>query len=474
MLKYELEEIERQKKPTLLLVEAQLRLKMYLSLAYQQSGDFEAALREADQAKLLASALALPQAHHACMNLIACSLHGLGRMSEMHSLLQTALDSQAIPRLQADFRRQLADVVFFGGNLEGALSLLSEVPTLDKSLTWPEAYGQFYKALEGVGGREERALSNHSFAALTVPLVEALHQLAKALGLPRSQEHMAKRKQLLKVALEHARSEALDRDPWARIIGGWLQGTVYRHLGRHRKAVEIVDEIPKPFPESFTARLLLAGLRLELALGMQTGSGRAIRSFEDELRQVFDDARKTAFAVPSGLARRLVHWHPLAATYAAVMPTPIGELVWCREIILRVEPPCQVYGAKVDPAFMAELVLRSLDVDLVEGGSFVSANLNSRIRRKQRDVLLSDYGEVKYWRPVVSAIQLAFGLACSAQGNQTYFEAAREVVSEFGLIPRQRGDYQADRLQNLASMTQGLINQEITPAEFAVSFNELF
>jgi hypothetical protein len=243
----------------------------------------------------------------------------------------------------------------------------------------------------------------------------------------------------------------------------WLRGLAHLWLGETGLAGMTIADARVEAREWLDIRLLLAGLRLELALHIADPGVVTVRQAEEELREVFADAASLPLASRSGLAKRLMRWHPLAAAYSAVMPNPLRELIEARDSILRQGRNIVAYGVVLPHAYAAECILRAFGFDSWRR-SFTMPRLNTAMLR-QRDALKIYYGKVPYVRPVVCGAQLCLGLLKASEGRAAYMEAASNVEREFGLVSVPRSGYGKFPLERIQYALHGLFRGMTSPAE---------
>lgn len=133
---------------TPVLLEAQLRILASLVLAHQSVGAFQTALNCARQAKHLASSLQMHHSVDGCINLIACQLGLLGLEQSAKNELEFGFREGMRPSIASDFQRQLAHIMFLGGNYDSCATLLQNLLQLDVKATWNEVFLAFYGGLE--------------------------------------------------------------------------------------------------------------------------------------------------------------------------------------------------------------------------------------------------------------------------------------------------------------------------------------
>jgi hypothetical protein len=143
------------------------------------------------------------------------------------------------------------------------------------------------------------------------------------------------------------------------------------------------------------------------------------------------------------------------------MPDGLVELQEATRAITQVGYRNRVHGISLPPAYMIELILRSLDLDRVPTYRFTQSDPGSG--RMKRNQLLSKYGEVDYWLPTVSAIQLIYGLKKSG-----YEETAHKIANEYGILPHSNAEYaMVPVLEHIGELTRQLLLDQLSIRDFA-------
>lgn len=440
-----------------LALEAQFNLHLTLSRLHIAINQFAEAEREASEAAILASSLGLTFGHRAATRAIVHAMRIQGKLAEGFVVLEHLLGTEVYdpyePPLQGFL---LADTLYTLGDHGKAIAMLSG---FRETLSDPNFYKSvivLYEASCGIGGLEEDFETNNNFAGTYRWLLEALRHLMLVGASHRNSDFDKERARHLRAVIQLTQRGAVVSGPWQDLMERWLRGIAHLWLGEIGLAGFTVADSRIEAHEWLDIRLLMAGLRLELALNISDPTVITVRRSEEDLRQVFSDAVKLPLASRSGLAKRLMRWHPLAAAYGAVMPNPIRDLMEARESILRLGRSSTVYDIKLPHSFAAECILRAFGFDS-RRGSFAMPRLNT-VMLKQKDLLRITYGRVPYVRPVVSGAQLCLGLMKSAEGKAGYVEAARNVEREFGLVPSFRSDYGKGQLERIDCVIQGLLS----------------
>ena len=292
---------------------------------------------------------------------------------------------------------------------------------------------QRQQLLLGVGGMEGKIRETLPSYRTEVWIGESMRCIVDAAALARTNQNSPKRYELLSNAVEIWRDYPYPKQEWSSIIGRWIIGLAHLWQGIPSLASTDVLDLSLENTQWFDLRVLVAGLRLEVALSFDFPNLSVERPLA-ELQRVFDEARSHQLASPEGLAERLTHWHPLAAAFAALAPQPIPELKTATQAVMRLGMSNRVYDLDLPPTYAAELVLRAVNYDLRPGSKFIQAELGSSRWKKQR--LFVQYGDVKYWRPSLSAVSLIYGLMKAG-----YRERAYAVYHEFGVAPYSTADY---------------------------------
>lgn len=455
---------------TVLCLEAECVLRLALSFAYQQLGQFDSALPHISAALLIAKNLGLVLTERGAHIQMSLCLIALGRLDESVPLLKEQIRQPIATHFSlAESRRQLAEVLFTLGDTQSAVDLLAD---LDPSLTpnpWPRAFIQLYRLLSGTGGMEVPVIRNHPWAGLYSGLAEALQVLIGTMAVLSQTQNRASRDQAYRQVLEVMEPRDQVQDAWLTATGQWLRSLAQTKLGRLGLAAEVLRRVPPLQRQWLDVRLLLAGQQLELGLQAMDLAVPNLNICEQALRAVFEDARELPYASRSGLAQRLRFWHPNAAAYAAVMPNPIEELVEASESILRSGERNSAYGLVIPPILAVELTLRSLGLD--HRRTFASAHLN-KTQNLQRQSLFDTDAVIPIWRPVVSPAVLVYGLHKSSSSPE-YRRAAQRVVKSFGLIPKNKTPYAYAEIEEIEKALIGLLQGHLEPAQFVKLLNEI-
>jgi tetratricopeptide (TPR) repeat protein len=448
--------------------EAESAMRVSLAHAYISKGDSVRAHQEASEGLFWAKEIEAPISEaRARANLIDAAQE-LGKIQETVMGLENKelQENPTVALFTLYDQVSLADCYIHLGVLDRALRKLEEAKRVYPLLR-PHALIQRYKCLFGVGGLDGDIVDTDPGTKPSVWLTAALRCLLKADSLPRLNHSTDQRKELLKEAIQICNNATFLATPAHELHRAWILSVSYLKLGDSHRAWSNIADKHSPHDEWLDIRTKLAGLRLEISLHFG-GYELPTEKYEEELKTVFDDASKLALASRYGLAQLLTRWHPKAAAYAAVMPNSIPELHSAIDAIMAVGNQNSVYGQKIAAAFSCESFLRALDFDLRDNLTLVQARLNDRDRAKRESIFLGEYGEVVYWKPCISAVQLVYGLMKVSQ-SEAHKAAAVRVLQTFGSIPHSEAMYPDFGL--LAKIEQGvekLLAGIITPKGFAI------
>jgi tetratricopeptide (TPR) repeat protein len=449
--------------------EAESAMRVSLAHAYITKGDSVRAHQEASEGLFWAKEIEAPISEaRARANLIDAAQE-LGRIQETVMGLENKdlHENPAIAMFTLYDQISLADCYIHLGVFDRAIQKLEEAKSVYPLLR-PHALIQRYKCLYGVGGLSEAVVDTDPGTKPSAWLTSALRCILQADSLPRLSHFADQRKQLLKEAIQICNNVTFLATPAHELRRAWILSISYLKLGDSHTAWSNVANKYSPHEEWLDIRTKLAGLRLEISLHFREYE-LPTYTFEQELKAVFEDASKLSFASRQGLAKLLSRWHPKAAAYAAVMPDSIPELHGAVDAIMAVGSQNSVYGQKIAAAYSCELFLRSMDFDLRENSTFVQARLNDRDRAKREAIFSGQYGEVAFWKPCVSAVQLAFGLLKSSARKESYEAAAARLLRTYGTVPYSEAMYPDFGL--LSKIEQGadkLISGIITTKGFAI------
>ena len=452
--------LERHRDPFSREVEAILRVSIGLAHFYQK--EFEPAAREASKATFwLTEVGALYYTTRAKSLLI--SIYGeSGQMSSTLKLLEEELQNATRPLIAKRFHERVyAIMLYMLGQNVAPLDVLRDAQHLDEGDQRPiSSELQRLQVLLGIGGLEGEVIRAAPTYAYEIWITESMRCLIRAAAMPKTTQNMEKRNALLARAVDVRHEDRRSQMIWHSVLGQWVTGLAQLKLGKTSLAISATKNIDLTNRQWLDLRLLIAGLRLEVALHINHPEESVERPYE-ALVSVFEDARQLPLASPEGLADRLIHWHPLAAAYAAVAPNPIVELRTATRAVMRLGAANTVYDKSLPPAYAAELVLRALDYDLRPSPKFIQAELGSS--RLKRNSLFTQYGDVSYWRPCLSAVSLIYGLVKAG-----HIATAQAVFHEFGVSPYSTAEYaMLSLVDHVRTTTSKLLAGQIDPKIFS-------
>jgi hypothetical protein len=324
---------------------------------------------------------------------------------------------------------------------------------------------QRQKLVLGLGGLDGDIIKTVPETSAETWLAKSMRCLVRACSLPRTSQTLQERNNLLDQAISLWQEEDQLKYSWAKNMGRWIVGKSYMLKGRPLEVVTLLSGLNVDNRQWFDIRLLKLGLELEIALHLDYPD-IAVKPLEGKLREVFVEARQVPFASPEGLAERLIHWHPLAAAYGALMPEPIYELHPITSAVLQLGSKNRVYEQIIPPTYATELALRSLDLDLRPQPSFVQSDPGGG--RYKKSMLRVKYGEVDFWRPAISAANLVYGLVKAG-----HVERARAVYNEFGVAPKSDATYiMLPLIQHIDNCINQLIDGTLIPSTYSTAVTE--
>lgn len=448
--------------------EVECALRIALAAAYLLQGRTSEAAQEASKSYYWAERLMIPFATARAKTLLVSVTLADGKIADTLVMANEAIDDpnqtvssrQYLEHLETSLLVQL-------GQRESVLKLLKErLCTQPDPIRANAAQLQRQQLILGVGGLGGEVVKTIPEKSAETWLAKSMRCLVKVLGLPRTNQTLAERTDLLNEAINLWKEEEQLRHNWAKLMGRWIVGKAYLLLGRPLGAMSMLSGMDLQGCGWFDLRLLKVGLELEVALHLDCPDV-ALHSLEDELRTIFTQVRQIPFASAEGLAERLIHWHPVAAAYGALMPDPILELHPIVAAVLQVGSKNRVYGEVIPPTYATELALRSLDVDVRLKKGFVQSDPGGG--RYKKSMLLNTYGEVDFWRPAISAARIVYGLVKAG-----HLERARAVYTEFGVTPKSDAGYIMMALvQDIEACIEKLLNGTLTPSSYAEVVGEL-
>ena len=437
-------------------------LRVSLGVAYFFEKDLDKASAEASKAVYWAQHVgALFYVTRARSLLISVNAE-TGKISAAASLIEQEKENSNRPgHAQRFHERAYALMLYQLGQNEKSLRVLEDVLHLDADDWRPVASDlQRQRCKLGVGGMEGEVIRAFPDFAVEGWITNSMRCLVAAAALPRTNQNADKRQTLLEQAVDIWRDEPYAQQAWPSNFGRWVSGIAYLWQGKPSLAIGALYDVQVDDTQWFDLRLLSAGLELEVSLHLNHPELSPERPLK-RLHSLFQEAKALPLASPNGLAERLLHWHPLAAAFAALVSNPVVELQTATRAIMRVGATSSVYDLTLPPAFAAEQVLRALDYDLRPRVKFSQAALGSDRLKKAR--LLTKYGEVNYWRPCLSAVSLIYGLVKLGQ-----VENAQAIFHEYGVAPFSSAEYaMLPLLEHVRATTTKLLLGQVNPTDFS-------
>lgn len=375
--------------------------------------------------------------------------------SDAATAAQTAATRAYYVRVQAYLLSQV-------GRYEEAVALLYDYRLGREETNTPiESELQRTRLLWGTGGLDGEIVQAFDASDLEGQLSSSLRKILGARAQPSWGAGRTQRQRLINEALE---LWAKPRQPlsfsWARGMGSWVQAVGSLWLDRPDLAANSLDDWRSPSEQSLDLNLLHAGAQLETTLHLKQ-PGVGVEVWLERLRAVFREARSRRVASPEGLAYRLSFWHPLAAAFAAVAPGGVRELKGSVSAVLEVGARSRVYGIDLPPLLASELALRALGFDNNRSVSFIQADVGRD--RKKRNALQAKRGDLTFYRPVLSAVSLIYGLV-----KLDELERARSIYADYGVSPKSTAEYKMQPvLENVDRAVQALLNKELSVEAFS-------
>lgn len=325
---------------------------------------------------------------------------------------------------------------------------------------------QWYACLSGLDDPDTPLEERYQPTTNVIWLVNSLRHCLAAEAIPRTNKYLEERKRRLDQAIACTRAAQNFASDWYFLLNRWISTTALLWQGKAALSAHSLTGLRAPAREWLELRSLLAGLRLEQALDLNLPS-LAIEHAEEELLEVFRDSESIPMASPEGLADLLMFWHPLAAAYMAVAFPNLPHLSPALENILRLGGKNSALGRTVSPALAGELLLRSLNLDLIESQPLTQVKLGAGERGNFREEILTfTRGPRTYYRPPVSALRIAYGLRKHGAGT-LMADVAWSVLNQYGLCPRASGSEMQLRMGTLEALTHDLLDDRITVQEFS-------
>ena len=289
---------------------------------------------------------------------------------------------------------------------------------------------------------------------------QALQALVKVHSLPQKGKALKARSLHLDSVITRCKDEAEPISTWHDHWRVWMMATAYYWKGQSTVALNLVNDYCLDSSEWLDIHILMAGLKLEIALDIIMYD-YSIDKHEAKILEILEQARQKEFGSPGGLATLLARWFPHAAAYLNQAPKPTPELDEAAASILD-NYSYQVYDLKLPPVMAAEFTLRGLNLDLHRNVKSV----DSGKRRTVRDALEIDYGGARYHRPVVSPVKLIYGL--TKVGTVEYAKAAKNVYLRYGAVPTTSADHSMRHLtEAIDNATKLLLEKSISHQEFS-------
>jgi hypothetical protein len=368
---------------------------------------------------------------------------------------------------------ELAAALYDLGNLDRATEVMTNlIDTLTGSRrSRALEYKTRQEAYWGIGGLEG---SLDFLAPGSMPyqwMINTSRELMRAYGTPREGSAAAVRAGHFANAITLCRTTEEVKNTFGQLFSQWATATAHIGRGEVADAVGIVEHMDVANPEWLSIRVLWLGAALELSLSWQAPIGVSTPRYEQKLRDVFADAARIRFASPSGLARLLHRWHPIAAAYMALVPNPIQACAFATRSVMKVGQynfACD--DVSVPPVMACDLLIRALDLDLRRDFTFVLSDAGGQ--RFKKKLLFQKTGEVEVWRLPVSAVKLAYGMM-RHQGVD-YHERASSVIGTYGIRPVTAALYpMVGVLDDVERYTKELLAGYITTKGFAVKMNDI-
>lgn len=326
---------------------------------------------------------------------------------------------------------------------------------------------QYLDLFCGVGGLQGEVIKDHHPNEW---LAQAYRELLRAQAIPKLNARQ------LKLRNKHFRSAAriAQQDYSAapdlrnELNAVWLCAYASLRQGKTALVVAALSACPTVKKGWLDLRILLAGLKLELALSLQQPLLSPL-VFEQEIKLVLKEAVTIEPASRSGLADLLMRWHPLAAAYLALVPDSPAEFKRASRAVLSVGRSNGVYDILLAPAFACELILRSFELDL-SLARFEPSDPGAS--RKKKLELLVQQGELDYWRPCFSVMLIVYGFKKLAL--PAYDAQADLLLKTFGVMPVTKSSYSlVPLLERIAGLVDLLVSNDLSPKGFADSVLDL-
>lgn len=455
-----------------LVIEARIGVMVPMCVVYTFTDRHEEAIQLASQGLFLAEVLKAPVTIARLRARLIDYNGNAGKTIETVALVEE--DRKHAFRYTAHHSEtELADALYDLGNIERATDILN---TLINTLTGENKsrvvdFKNRQEAIWGIGGLDE-PLNPPALGSLPYQwMINTSRELMCAYGTPREGNAALVRAGHFANAITLCRTTEVVKDTFGQLFSQWATGTAHIGRGEVADAVGIVEHMDVANPEWLSIRVLWLGAALELSLTWQAPEGVSTARYEQKLRDVFADAARIRFASPSGLARLLHRWHPVAAAYMALVPNPIQACAFATRSIMKVGQynfACD--DVSIPPVMACDLLIRALDLDLRRDFTFAQSDAGGQ--RFKKKLLFQKTGEVEVWRLPVSAVKLAYGMM-RHQGAD-YHERASSVVETYGIRPITAALYpMVGVLDEVERYTKELLAGYITTKGFAVKLNNI-
>ncbi|MBZ9750126.1 hypothetical protein K7W42_04530 [Deinococcus sp. HMF7604] len=291
-------------------------------------------------------------------------------------------------------------------------------------------------------------------------MADALQVLAALYALEPLRSRTPEKQRLANQITEQLKVDLRGFSDDDRCFAMWLLSTAHLNTQNYGLARQSLSGLPSLHAEQLLTRTLLAAARLELALQPGFYEVETIVRTEQDLRSIFSAAERLTYASPERLASAVQRWHPVAATYLAVMPDPIPAFHASAQAIIQIRSACSAYSLTLPPLYVAETVLNVFGYD-------VNAELNAAMRR-QRNALQGSAGEARMWLRIVPAAQLTYGLLKAAEehGSAEHRAAAERTAASYGLLPSLRSEFAEFELDRLTQAFHRWLRGQTTHTGF--------
>lgn len=399
-----------------------------------------------------------------CRSLFVTAKASCGQLDEAIAAIVDERSNLTRARASIPFQeRAYAEMLFYLGQNEQPIVLLQKLESETEGNNKRNVQNtiQRTKCFLGKGDGSE-GVDEHYKNDPRGWLVLSIGNLVKHLSLPISSQTRDQRETLLNEAIKVWKDNPHQEYLWLTAWGQWVTGIANLWLGKTSSSLTALNAISLNISQTqwLDLRLLKAGLGIELALHLNNPELN-LNLFLDELQLVLADAERINMASKKGLLKRFMHWHPVAAAFVAIMPSGIVELQDATKAIMQVGYRNVVHGHSMPPAYMVELIFRSLDLDRIPAYRFTQSDPGSS--RVKRNHLMIKYGDVDYWLPTISAIRLIYGLK-----KLNASETALKIANEYGILPHSNAEYaMLPVLERIGELTQQLLLDKLTTREFA-------